>query len=208
LSRELRGQETDVTRHFLPLVLPLVLISGPALADCPVKADLQTGIRLYDLDGNYELFQRHNEHIIKGAWVEGGVASAGYLLNGGLYLLDVHELESDTPVPLTRTTYAFPVHPADAPLPLPGGQWDVEVLVTEGGHFSTEGQHYAFGAPEWVNLGACDYRVIPVTVSYNNSNERDVLHYLPALGISYLSEIHEGDKLLDHFTYQSLENSK
>ena len=64
------------------------------------------------------------------------------------------------------------------------------------GRIDSEAQDYSFGAIDSRDYGGCSYAMMEITIRYPNEDDplrRDVLHYLPDLGLSYLAEYHDKD---------------
>ncbi|MCB1333218.1 MAG: hypothetical protein KDK26_06090 [Roseivivax sp.] len=177
-------------RLMLPVALCLAAPLAAQTPPCPTAEDLATGIRFRIEGGDTETFRRHERPgVIEALFQAHDGYASRVLLGQGLYLLELIELENGVLVPASRTTYGFPQAPDAMPVPVPGGGWTVRVgSLTEAGTDS-DTQTYSFGPMTEYSFGACTYRMIPVHLRYASDAElMDVLHYLPDLGISFLSE--------------------
>ena len=181
-------------------------LASPAFAECPVAEDLEKGIKFTISGDETEVFRKLPNGLITSDYGGGGYYSR-VLLAKGVYLLEVLELENGDVIPGTRVTYAFPVRHEELPDPVPGTGWRAELVLNEGGAFSKETQVYSFGAPQTIRFGGCAYELIPVTVDYPGENQQDTLHYMPALGISYLAAYKDAEET-NRFEYQAIEAVK
>ena len=184
----------------LALVLPTV-----APAACPTAGDLETGILFRTRDGATELFRRVSEDVVLSVY-DSGNAQSRMLLGQGLYVLDNVGLAEGELLPETQVRFAYPMPAAEMPRPTPGGGWDVDVTVEEGGLTEPEHQSYAFGAVTEVTLGECTFDMIPITQTYSPDpyEVTDLVNWLPELGVSYLvqsSHAHGEDR----YIYTSVE---
>lgn len=192
-------------------VLMLLCLTAPlGAAACPTGADLVGGIRLTDPDGVTETFREMQPGVVRGLYTLDDTTTIRNLLGQGVYLLEVVDLENGAPVPDTRSTYSFPIAPADMPRPTPNGGWTTKVATLIDGSLGSETQVYSFGALTTQTYGACSYNMIPITVSFppDPSDYRDTLHYLPALGFSYLAEsafTENGERNVDRYSYVTIE---
>jgi len=192
-----------IASALLPALLP-----GAVLAQtvCPTADDLDSGIRFTLATGETEIFRRHESGLIEGLFDVGSGEVLRNLLGKGVYLLEASVLKDGVIDPASRLTYSYPLPPDSLPLPQPGGGWSVSVTLLEGTALSTEAQDYRFGAATVQGFGACSYAMIPITVRYPGveGGQRDVVHYLPDLGISYLAEYHDSETN-DIYVYTQIE---
>lgn len=188
-------------RYLFPLLLP-----GLAQAACPTAADMAQGVRFTSATGEVEDFRLLPSGLVESTYSQDGANAARAILARGIYLVESVSLTEGQPDPGTRSTFSFP-DPANMPDPVPGGTWTVTVATFNGGNFGRENQIYSFGTPTRLTWQACGYDMMPITIQYpdeNDAQRRDVLHYLPELGLSYLAEFHDKD-MADVYTYSSLE---
>jgi hypothetical protein len=97
----------------------------------------------------------------------------------------------------SRVTNSYPMKPVDMPLPKPGGAWNSAfATLEESGYIGKGVQSTEFGDLTRLTLGACGYDMIPVTIDYLSEGYREVVYYLPDLGIGLLAAtVNEGDAL-------------
>lgn len=183
----------------LPLVLALLTLPLPLwAADCPVAADLEAkGIAFGAETGEVEEFRQRRPGLIESRYYLSADRStySQVVLAKGLYLLELTEVESGSPTPGTRSTYGFPVAPATLPVPdatTPAGtSWTWTLAYNHSGDMGQETHVYTVEPRQQLTFGACSYEVIPVEVRYlpteGAAEDIDTLHYLPALGLSYLA---------------------
>lgn len=180
-------------------------LAGPAFAQCPTAQDLNTGIVLTDVDGGQEVFRRENANFVRGGWDDGSIG-AQYLLLQGLYIVEYFDLEAGDTVAGSRVTYSYPLAPEDAPLPVPGGRWDTEVVVLDQGQVDTATESHLYGDQTRVTIGGCSYDMIPVTSIYlDEDSYTETNYYLPELGFSYLVATQEKDQEEFRYTFVRIE---
>ena len=190
------------------LVLPLPLWA----ADCPTAADLTTGGIAFDIDQeDTEIFRQKRPGLIESHYHYAGDtnSAARVLLARGLYVLELVDVNDGAPDPGTRSTYSFPVAPDQLRLPdlsdASGQGWSYTVAVNNIGEFGQEVQHYTPQPAIQKSYGDCTYDVIPVEIRYvdDPAGDRDIVYYLPALGLSYLARTIYSDSD-DSFDYHSI----
>jgi len=178
------------------LILPLPLWA----ADCPTRGDLSSGGIAFGVDdSDTEIFHQKRPGLIESLYAyEGDTQNASRaMLAQGLFVLELVELENGDPVPDLRSTYGFPVAGAELPVPqadMPAGTgWTFTVAYNHAGDLGTETQIYTLQPGFEKRYGDCSYEVIPIELRYltgageGPGADRDELHYLPALGLSYLA---------------------
>ena len=193
-------------KHFIALLTVLQTAPMALAAECPTRDTLATGIRFTLASGETETFRTTAEGLVESLF-EGPEQPANRVLLGrGVYLLELIGVDSGIPDPDSRTTYSYPVKPAEMPLPEPGGRWSVTAAVLDMGELRSETQVYEFGPAATAGFGACSYEMIPVTITYpgDDSSNTDLLHYFPALGLSYLAES-KYDGNLDRYDYIAID---
>lgn len=179
---------------------------NPALADCPTANDLDRGIQLTDLDGSTETYRRQSELFVRGVWDDGIGAGSSFLLLKGIYVVEVFDIENGDVVSGTRVTHAYPLKPADAPLPVAGGRWDTEVITLDQGEATTQRESHLFGPTTQATIGGCSYEMMPIIGIYHDEGGyEETLHYLPELGLAYLVETRDQDQPADRYTYVRIE---
>lgn len=172
----------------------LLTLAGAARAACPTGADISAGIRFNTVDGEFETFRRLDNGLIQAYYGLDSHIGSRTLLARGIYLLEVVEMENGNADPTTRTTYSFPMPHDELPEPEPGVTWEVRAATYANGRIDSERQVYEFGTLSEKDYGGCRYAVQPITIFYpgeNDPDRRDVIHYLPEFGISYLAEFHD-----------------
>lgn len=165
--------------------------AAPALAVCPRATDLDHGIGFDIAGGEQEEFRRTGDHMIESRYYFDAESGARNLLAQGVYLVEVVDLEHDRPVPATRATYSYPLQPDQMPVPVPGARWDTGVVILSSEGISSETQVYTFGEMTRISFGDCTYDMMPIQIGYRagseSSEQVDLIHWLPELGISYLA---------------------
>lgn len=193
--------------RMLATLAALATTAMPVVAqDCPTGTDLENGIRFHVDDDATETFTRLSKRRVQSDYGGDGYVSRTILLNG-LYLSELVDVEAGRPVSGTRSTYEFPMTPDGLPVPVPGLSFSTTVAVDGPEGREREEQTYAFGRTAMVNFGACAYEMIPVDLTYPGSDVREVLHYLPDLGIAYVAEYHD-DAVHDRYAYHRIEAVK
>ncbi|MBS8225856.1 hypothetical protein [Vannielia litorea] len=173
-------------------VLALAAAPGATRADCPAAADMAAeGIRFTVATGDVEVVKRGQE---EGQTIS-CYGSDGYLsvvrLAHGVYPVEIAQLDGGLP---SGVPQRFSYGDAPLPVPAPGLQVSFEVTVT-GEQTQTERHDYSFGQPVTWTLGDCAYEMIPVTARHFRAGEevtREVAHYLPEFGHSYLALYSDG----------------
>ncbi|MFK7751004.1 MAG: hypothetical protein AB8B51_00500 [Sedimentitalea sp.] len=177
------------------LTAALCLMANGALA-CPTAADMTQGVRFTLATDEVETFRLLESGIIQGDFFIDETDVLRTFIARGIYLVETYSLQNGVREAGTRFAYAYPVDVAQLPAPTPGGGWAGTVVQLEGTNLENEAHDYRFGAQTTQSYGACTYQMIPVTVLYPDdveTNQREVLHYLPELGLSYLAEFSDKD---------------
>ena len=182
-------------------------VAAHAQTACPTSADMGNGIRFYIAGGESETFRQLPNSVVEAHYQLGPGETIRTLLARGIYLLEVIEFEDGKALFDTRTTYAFPLDPANMPDAKPGSGWTTTVAKLDVGELGKEVQAYQFGQIVTQTYGACSYQMMPIEIRYpeeDDSQRREVLHFLPELGFSYLAEYHDQDGS-DVYTYTNIE---
>lgn len=197
--------------------LAVILAASPALAQaqCPTAEDLTKGIRFEIEGGDRETYRSFASGVIAATYESSEPPASRVLLAQGVYLLELVDL-AEGPVgpdsrvqPGSRTTYSYPMKAPDMPVPAPGGSWQVTAAMLSQGEIGSEKQHYGFGAMTRISFGACAYDMFPIEITYpgEDGGTVDLLHYLPALGLSYLAaSTYDGST--DRYNYIAIEALK
>lgn len=181
-------------RHF---AATLVLLPVAAFADCPVAADLETGIEIRYADDSSEIYRLLREDVVL---VAEGVADPTWrnLLARGVFLLQLASLEEGRVDLAYTTNITYPVPLAELPLPTPGGTATYETLTNDANFatISTETQTHSYGEETTLAIGGCSYGMILMEVTYSGAGEWattyiEEIGYLPDLGIGVLLSFRE-----------------
>ncbi|SNS34302.1 hypothetical protein [Antarctobacter heliothermus] len=189
--------------HVVAMSLVLAI---PALADCPVASDLDTGIR-FTVDGtDTEEYRQSGPGVVESLYISADGATSRSLLAQGIYLIELVDMVDGSPDQDTRTTYAFPGRAEDLALPAPGQQVAYDLVMNSLGDLKQERQTYDFGQAAVINFGACEYQMIPIEIRYDpdESGSVDLLYYLPELGFSYFAGTDHADGS-DRYMYSNIE---
>ena len=189
----------------------IFMLSATGLAQaqttCPTGADMTKGVRFHIVGGESETFRQLPNSVVEARYQLSPGEIIRTLLAKGVYLLEVIEFENGKALFDTRTTYAFPLEPTNMPAPNPGNGWSTTVAKLDMGELGQEVQVYSFGQMVTQTYGACSYQMMPIEIQYpeeDDSKRREILHYLPELGLSYLAEYH-GQDGSDVYIYTNIE---
>lgn len=184
----------------------LLLLPVAAVADCPVAADLETGIEIRYADDSSEIYNRLGDEVVMVS--EGGADPTWRnLLARGVFVLQLASLEEGRVDPAYTTNITYPVPLADLSLPVPGGTAIYHTVTNEANFatISTETQTHSYGEAGSLVIGDCSYGMIPMDVTYSGAGDWattyiEEIGYLPDLGIGVLLSFREeGDDELDTF---------
>jgi hypothetical protein len=164
--------------------LPLTVASQSA---CPTGADLATGIVITYGDGQTDTFSSDSSDanlvIVETADDTGPLYRR--VMIRGVYEVSYSSLPEDDPDAMGFGV-AFPMAPADAPLPIPDESWRVEVTPSDGSG-ETLFHDYTSGASIPVTIGDCVYDTIPVVLTAETGDDvYEIVHFIPALGLGYV----------------------
>ncbi|MEC7763056.1 MAG: hypothetical protein VX874_14230 [Pseudomonadota bacterium] len=167
------------------LALALTLLAAPALAECPRPDDMAgNGVRFTSSTGDVETFARYADGTIESTVESETGPTVRAVLAKGVYLTRIFDLVDGTAQ--NETVYTYPTPLANLPEPFPQGALTMIVEGNDGqGKFKSE-ESYTFGPASILTIGSCTFAMIPVELSYGQ--ERDIFHYLPEYGLSYLAE--------------------
>ena len=181
--------------------LLLCALTGPAMAqgDCPVAADLATGIRFGIENDETEVFTRISPTRLRSVYSTAPGSGSEVILARGLYVLQVRSFDNWKPDAESMISHVFPMPDAELPLPVPGTTWEVIPTKTDGGDTTKDRQLYTHGQSFSKTYGTCAYDVIPVTIRYPDlpGDYHETVHYLPELGLSYLAAFTDADGRVD-----------
>ena len=168
--------------------------SDAALQTCPVS--LGTGLRLIYADGVIETFRPHpdREAVVTVRGVQDGQTIYELELLKGAHVISNDKFVDGDMDPENSIAYDFDRPLTEIPLPLAGQSWTVTAQVTDSGGTFSEVQNQTYNDLEDVRIGPCTYGAVEVEITYDeNGTYSEGLHYLPALGISYLDWSQDGD---------------
>ncbi len=178
-----------------------MLSAGAVLADCPVAADLDKGIRFTAEAQESETIRNYGNGVLLSLYEVEGAINSHVLLGQGIYLLQSIDIEDGKPIARTRSTYAYSMQPSEMPVPTPNADWSAQYVFGDGYGYATHNVEYVFGALTKESFGECSYDMIPVDVVYQPAGDRELLHYFPELGLSYLAGHYDDDGKLDRYSY-------
>lgn len=185
------------------LACALALVAAPALAECPMPSDMDGyGIRFSATSGDTETFQRMADGSIESTVEapEGTITKA--ILTKGMYLTRIFDLEDGKAVNDVR--YTYPTALDNLPEPFPNGAFKLTIEGRDDQGDFTSTEIYQFGEVEVLFLGTCALVMIPVDMTYGESDDRDVFHYLPDFGVSYLAASYDADGRMTDYSYDSV----
>lgn len=165
-----------------------LLAASPALADCPVAADLATGVRVTETDGTVNLFTA----IGDGTVVNDGTAPDGYtyrnILAQGTHLVELGDTSNGAFMPDTHRVVTYPTPRANMPAPTTTTSYEFDTTIATSTGEYAEVQTQRWGAQSSLTIGDCTYDMIPAKINYTNADYvvLEGLHYLPALELALL----------------------
>ncbi|MEM6618313.1 MAG: hypothetical protein AAF761_08990 [Pseudomonadota bacterium] len=178
----------------IPLTLAACLAPAAVFAQaiCPAEEDLEKGIRFDVAGGEYETFQRTGDDIITSRYYFDAQSGLRSLLAKGMYLVETVDFEDGSLLTDTRTTYSYPLKPAEMPDVAAGLTWNTAAVTLGPDGLGQEAQTYSFGDERTIVIGACSFRMIPVTIRYpaqdsGDAGDVDTIHYLLDVGVGYLA---------------------
>lgn len=189
-----------------PIVLLALTLGTPALADCPTRADLATGITVTEDDGTAHVFRDLGNGLVE----QTGTYSDGYtfrnLLGQGVHVVQLADVEDGRIVPDSILNTAYPARATDLPIPYAGLQWGIDTTVRGFGEIYAERQEQVWGAQITMTIGDCALIALPGKISYASQEGviLETVYYLPQQGMSLLMSYRDPDGTIDEFTYVSL----
>ena len=188
------------------LALIFASLAAPALADCPTRADMKTGVMLRDAGGETETFRAGHNGFVRGEYEDGQGGGARYLLLAGIYVVEVFDTDNGDPIPGSRSTFFYPVTPSEMQPPTPGGRWDVETLANDQGDVHKGNESHIFGPVTDITIGTCTYDMIPIISIYHSlDGYEERLNYLPEFGFAYLVEMKDPGEAPFTYDFVSIE---
>lgn len=170
----------------MKLLLPLLLLAAPAVADCPVPADMEgNGLRFSAQTGDVETFTRSADGLTHSTVQSAAKPTVRAVLAKGLYLTRIYDLVDGASA--NEVSYTYPTALDNLPEPFAQGALTVTVegRDPQGTFKSTE--TYTFGEASVLTIGTCAFAMIPVKLTYAGTDAYDLFHYLPEYGLSYLA---------------------
>ncbi|WP_425099279.1 hypothetical protein [Tropicibacter sp. S64] len=191
------------------LTLIAALWAPAVLAECPVAADLDTGIRMRTADGAYEELKTFTPGTVTSHYYENGTLDSRVLLARGLYMVEFIQARDGALDTTARDTYSYGHSPQDIPLPEVGKSLQMPVVINEGGEISQGLDVFEADPETTMTFGDCTYTVLPVRMYFDPADREtyDILHYLPDLGASYLARsFYPGaDDVYDYVAIEKME---
>lgn len=190
-----------------PLIILTLMAATPALAECPVAADLETGVRVTESDGTINLFTAVGDGVVQ----NDGTAPSGYtyrnLLAQGTHLVELGDTENGSYADGTRRTVIYPISRADMPVPTPNSRNEYETTIRAAGGDYPESQTQMWGAMTTLDIGECSYDMIPGKLTYTNSSfvVLEGLYYLPALELGLLHSYQIQGESADNYVASKIE---
>ncbi|WP_318337670.1 hypothetical protein [Defluviimonas sp. D31] len=154
---------------FMALALAAFSAGQAMAADCPVAADLTTGIAAEYADGGRVEYRSAGEGRIAIFEPNEDDAARGlyFLSVAGLYDLAVAHRLNGANDPDRSLTLVYSEPEEDLPIPVPGGSWLGTVdTVFPDGTVDTDTAIYVFGAASDREIGGCRYATLPVKASF------------------------------------------
>ena len=153
-------------------------------------------MRLIYADGVIETYRPHpdREAVVTVRGVQDGQTIYELELLKGAHVISNDMFVDGDMDPENSIGYDFDRPLTEIPLPLAGQSWTVTAQVTDSGGTFSEVQNQTYNDLEDVRIGPCTYEAVEVEITYDeNDTYSEGLHYLPALGISYLDWSKDGD---------------
>lgn len=169
-------------------LLALLLLSTPALADCPDAGDLASGIQVGEDDGTVHIFRDLGNGVVE----QTGTYTDGYtfrtLLAQGVHVLQLSDTENGKVIPDSIANTAYPDNAADLPVPAAGMTWQVNTTINAYGDIYAEEQSQVWGQPTSLSVGACTFNALPGKITYVSDGDVIVesLYFLPDAGFALL----------------------
>lgn len=183
------------------LFLALTLLAGPALADCPRPSDMAgNGVRFSASTGDVETFVRYVDGSVESTVESETKPTVRAVLAKGMYLTRIFDLVDGKAENETR--YSYPTALDNLPEPFPDGALTLTVEGFDGTDRFKSTETYTFGPASVLTIGTCAFAMIPVALSYGQ--EREIYHYLPEYGLSYLAESIAPDGAKTDYRYDTV----
>jgi hypothetical protein len=179
------------------------LLATPALAECPRPSDMDgKGVRFSSETGDVETFTRDADGTVHST-VEGETPPVvRAVLAKGLYLTRIFDLVDGQAENDVRYIYPTPLE--NLPEPFPQGALTLTVEGEDGDGTFESTETYSFGPASVLTIGDCSFAMIPVELTYAGTGERDIFHYLPEYGLSYLADSYASDGTRTDYTFDQV----
>lgn len=167
-------------------------VSGAVAAPCVTGADLTGGITAHYLDGSTMDYAAAGDALLR--ITEHPPADPGRGLEVtarfGIYQSVAQGLGDGLPVEGQTLSYLYSTPLSDLPAPVAGTFWlgRSATIFADGTRVENDAV-YVFGRDSAVTIGGCDYRSVPVSVSFVNGQDWSAQDYLwlPEIGIAVLT---------------------
>lgn len=172
-----------------------IFLAAPALADCPVRADMGRGVEVRMEDGTIETYRAGGAGIVI---VDSPPDDNGVVvqteLGQGTYVLALTDIVDGKPDTDTQYTFSFGRDAADLPVPLPHTKSSFKTNVRIDSDRFVETLVVNWGAATTITYGDCRYDMIPGDFTYDSADYQanETVHFLPDLGIGILYAIDDG----------------
>ncbi|WP_292023180.1 hypothetical protein [Maritimibacter sp. UBA3975] len=183
--------------------LSLVLLATPAVAACPVPADMDgAGVRFTAETGDVETFTRSADGVTQSTVESRSKPMVRAELAKGLYLTRIYDVVDGGSA--NEVSYSYPTALGNLPEPFAQGALTLTVEGTDdqGKFKSTE--TYTFGAASGLTIGTCAFEMIPVELTYAGTDQWDLFHYLPEYGLSYLAATFAADGAKTDYSFNDV----
>ena len=170
------------------VLIAALTAASPALGECPVAADLASGVQVTETDGSVNLFTALGDGVVQNDGYSPGGYSFRNVLAQGTHLVELGDTQGEDYVPNSRRTVTYPMAQAEMPIPQTSTSLEFETTITTAGGEYPEQQIQKWGEASTLTIGECTYDMIPGKVTYTNTNYVvfEGLHYLPDLELSLL----------------------
>jgi len=162
--------------------------SGVAQSTCLTSGDLRTGIHVDYADGTSETYRTIDAATMSVEGFDGGEPYFRLELAQGTHLLSYVAIDGGRPDEASRQIYDYGIAAMDLPVPVAGGRFNADVVVTASDGARPEAQLQAYVDADPLTLGGCTYETLEVLIAYDTSdNYLESIRFLPQLGFGYLA---------------------
>ncbi len=169
------------------ILLGAVLPASGAAADCPVPADLDSGIAVRFDDGALERYVRTRPAVVRLERSFDGAVESIMDLGHGVYVLTYMDVFDGSPDLGSRMTTSFPGGLASLQPPAPGARWTARTLLLDRSGPTEENITVAWGALAETEIGGCRFTVLDGIIAYQSDNAYfEGVTYLPEFGFGFL----------------------